>query len=74
MYWQGNSTLRYFLSRFVLSMMDSGEQANTHSHTPNQTHKMSAEAEPLFISNDKWNNSPEPSTIINHCNSDLPLN
>lgn len=26
----------------------------------------------LFISNDKSNNSPEPSTIINHCNSDLP--
>lgn len=27
------------------------------------------EPEPLFISNDKWNNSLEPSTIINQCNT-----
>lgn len=52
--------------------------SSLHNLNQNQTASKANETvlgqEPIlpFISNDKWNNSPEPSTIINHYNSDLP--
>lgn len=87
MYWHGN-TLRYFLSTLSLSRMRCLFLSycrcccfHCRHHCGGWFHccccrccYVSVQPDSLFISNDKWNNSLEPSTMINHCNSDLPLN